>query len=168
MTPRTLVVLVGHGAPARDCPRELVSKLKALEGRRRATGAPMGEEERAVDEQVRRWPRTPDNDPYRAGLFALAERLRPRLGERDLDVAFNELCAPSVEEVCEAAIARGTRQIVLVTTMVTRGGIHAETEIPETVAELQHRHPDVVLRYAWPFDIDAVAELLAGRARAEG
>lgn len=168
MTPRTLVVLVGHGAPATDCPRELVSKLKALEGRRRASGAPLGDEERALDEQVRRWPRTPQNDPYREGLFALAETLRPRLGDRDLEVAFNELCAPSIEEVCEAAIARGARRIVLVTTMVTRGGIHAEGEIPETVAELQQRHPEATLRYAWPFGIDAVADLLADRACAEG
>lgn len=167
MTPRTLVVLVGHGAPARDCPRELVTKLKSLEGRRRATGAPMSDEERALDAEVRRWPRTRENDPYREGLFALAEALRPRLGERDLAVAFNELCAPSIEEVCEAAIAGGALRIVLVTTMVTRGGVHAETEIPEVVAELRQQHPDVELRYAWPFDLDVVAELLAQRARAE-
>lgn len=163
----TLVVLVGHGAPATDCPRELVARLKALEGRRRASGAPLGEEERALDEQVRRWPRTAANDPYREGLFALAERLRARLGGRTLAVAFNELCAPSIEEVCEAAIAEGRRRIVLVTTMVTRGGIHAETEIPEVVAALRAAFPDVDLRYAWPFGMDDVAELLASRALAE-
>src|SRR5438445_531828 len=47
------VVLVGHGAAASDTPRALVSRLKQLEGERRARGAPMSEEESSLDRQVR-------------------------------------------------------------------------------------------------------------------
>ena len=34
-------------------------------------------------------------------------------------------------------------------------------EIPAIVAELRLAHPDVALTYAWPVDLDEVAELLA-------
>src|SRR4029453_376725 len=75
--PVEAVILIGHGAVPGDCPRDLVTRLKALEGRRRATGEPPGPEERELDAQVRRWPGSPATDPYQAGLDALAARLRP-------------------------------------------------------------------------------------------
>ncbi len=90
MTP--FVILVGHGAAARDCPRELVSRLKALEGARRARGAPSpSDEERELDRRVRAWPRTPENDPYGAGLERLRAALAARLPAARVVSAFNEL-----------------------------------------------------------------------------
>ena len=49
----TALVLVGHGAVAKDCPRELVRQLKALEGGRQTTGAPPTPEEKALEERIR-------------------------------------------------------------------------------------------------------------------
>ena len=155
------VILVGHGAVPRDCPRDLVTRLKALEGRRRATGGPMSDEEAALDARIRRWPRGPATDPYQAGLEALAEALRPLLGAASLVVAYNEFCAPTLDEAAEALIAAGAGRIAVVPSMLTPGGVHSEIEIPEAIAHLCARHPDVAIRYAWPFQLDAVARLLA-------
>lgn len=156
------VILVGHGATAADTPRELVTELKQLEGRRRAQGNfQMAAREAEIDRKIRRWPRTAENDPYKIGIERLAERLRPRLSGRELIVAYNEFCAPSLEEAIELLVSKETRRIIVAPTMFTPGGIHSEVEIPQIIREASRRHADVAIDYAWPFDLDAVAAFLA-------
>jgi len=64
-------------------------------------------------------------------------------------------------------VARKAETIIVVTPMMTPGGIHAEIQIPATVRQAQERHPDVSIRYAWPFDLSEVAEFLAKRIHQE-
>jgi sirohydrochlorin cobaltochelatase len=156
-----VVILVGHGAPPRGYRREAVARLKALEGRRQATGGSMGDEEAALDRQIRAYPRTAENDPYREGILALAAALAPRLGGAQLLVAYNEFCGPSVEEAVEDAVRAGAQEIVVVPSMLTPGGVHAEVEIPEALARARARFPGLKLRYAWPFDLELIATMLA-------
>lgn len=163
-TPPDAVVLVGHGGVPRDYPRDRLARLKALEGKRRARGAPPDAEEAALEAELRDWPRTDATDPYRAGLQRLAARLQPRLGRAALRLAYNEFCAPTLEQAVAELVAGGARAIVVLPSMLTPGGVHSEQEIPETIAALRRMHPDLDLRYVWPFDLDAVAELLAGHA----
>jgi sirohydrochlorin cobaltochelatase len=163
MSPRHVVILVGHGAPPLGFPRDEVARLKALEGRRRATKSAMSAEEEALDRKIRASPRTPENDPYRAGLETLAEALRPRLRGAALLVAYNEFCAPSLEEAVAEAVAAGATTITVLPSMLTPGGVHSEVEIPESVTAMRARFPEVTLVYAWPFDLDAVAGLLAAQ-----
>ena len=54
------VILVGHGGIPKDYPGDLVTKLKRLEGQRKAAGAPMSKEEHELDQKIRLWPRTPE------------------------------------------------------------------------------------------------------------
>lgn len=159
------VVLVGHGAVAADCPRDLVTRLKALEGRRRATGGPMTAEEAELDARIRGWPRDAASDPYGAGLEAVATRLRPLLDGARLVVAYNEFAAPTLEQAVAGLAADGARTIAVVPSMLTPGGVHSEVEIPETIARLRAAYPALTLRYVWPFDLDDVASLLAGHVR---
>jgi len=161
----TALVLVGHGAPATDTPRELVSRLKQLEGQRRARKLPPSEEEIALDKKVREWPRTPENDPYRVGVELLASALRDAVAASALAidrvlVAYNELCAPSLEDVVRALARDGVRRVVIVPTMLTRGGVHSEVEIPETIASLEAELPDLTIAFAWPFPEAEIAALL--------
>lgn len=125
----------------------------------------MTERERELDHQVRHWPRTPETDPYKVGLEQIADALRPKLADTALALAYNEFCAPSIDEAIDALVAEGHRHIKLVTTMVTPGGSHAAEEIPEILEAARERHPAVTLDYAWPFDLDRVAELLAQTAK---
>jgi sirohydrochlorin cobaltochelatase len=154
-------VLVGHGGVPRDCPHDLVRRLKQLEAQRRAARTPPTSEELDLDRKIRRWPRTPQNDPYKGGLEALADQLRPLLNGDRLAIAFNEFCAPTLEEAVEELIKKGAGDITVVSSMFTAGGSHAEIEIPETVERLQHAHPGIAIRYAWPFDSSLVAGMLA-------
>ena len=158
------VILIGHGAAASDTPRALVAELKRLEGERQARGgAEPSAREAELDRRVRAWPRTPANDPYKAGVESIAAALGPRLGERTLVTAYNEFCAPSVDEAIEDLIARGYERIGLLCTMYTRGGSHAELEIPASAARARARHPGVAIEYAWPYEPEFLAEFLAAQ-----
>ena len=165
---RCAVVLVGHGAPATDCPPELVGELMALEwrGDRAPAEAPKLESRLAeLDTAIRGWPRTPRNDPYKTGLERLADTLRPLLPTDLLAVAYNEFCRPSIREAIEQAIGQGAGKVLVVPTMMTPGGIHSERDIPQALQEVRRLHPEVVITYLWPFELRQVAELLAAHVR---
>jgi sirohydrochlorin cobaltochelatase len=154
------IVLVGHGGLPKDCPQELVTKLKRLEAQRRAAKLSPSQEEIELERTIRRWPRTDATDPYRGGLEAVAAQLRRRLDGLLFAVAYNEFCAPTLEEAVEDLVKQGATHITVATTMFTPGGSHSEVEIPETLARIGPGYPGVELRYAWPFDIELIAETL--------
>jgi sirohydrochlorin cobaltochelatase len=154
------VVLVGHGGIPKDYPQDLITRLKRLEAQRRASGTPMSAEEAELDDKVRNWPRTPDTDPYQAGLEALAAHMKPLLNGTLFAVAYNEFCGPTLPEAVENLIRQGAQSITVVSTMFTPGGSHAEFEIPEEMDELRRHHPGITLTYAWPFNLKQVSQML--------
>jgi sirohydrochlorin ferrochelatase len=155
------VILVGHGGIPKGCPQELITKLKRLEAQRRAAQLPPSAEELELDRKIRQWPRTPETDPYQAGLEAVAKQLQSQLDGVLFAVAYNEFCAPTLEESVEELIKKGATNITVITTMFTPGGSHSEVEIPEILDHLRLQYPGVELRYAWPFDLHLVANTLA-------
>ena len=161
----TALILVGHGAVAKDCPRDLVRQLKALEGRRHLTGEPPTPEEIDLETRIRRWPRTPANDPYAAGCEQLLRALRPLLPEMALKLAYLEFSAPTLEEVVAELRQDGVTEALVAPSMMTPGGVHSEVDIPQIIEQLQKTYPEMTLRYAWPFDLTHIAQLLAGHVR---
>ncbi len=155
------IILVGHGGIPKNFPRESVTQLKALESRRRKTGGPPSQEEQDLENRIRTWPRTPETDPYQAGLESLADRLRPLVNGSTLKLAYNEFCAPTLEEAVESLVKENVDAITVVPSMLTPGGVHSEVEIPETLDTLRKKHPGVNFRYTWPFDMDRVARMLS-------
>jgi sirohydrochlorin cobaltochelatase len=159
------VVLVGHGGIPRDCPQDLVTKLKRLEAQRRAAKMPRSSEEIELDIKIRHWPRTAETDPYQTGLEMIAACLRAQLDGALFALAYNEFCAPTLEKSVEELIKKGATHITVTTTMFTPGGSHSEIEIPEILEQLRKQYPDIVLRYAWPFDLNLVANTLAEQVK---
>jgi sirohydrochlorin cobaltochelatase len=158
----TIVVLAAHGSPATDCPRRKIGMLMALEsmqGLTRRFGFLRARQE-ALDSEVRNWKRTADNDPYKRGVDDLAERITAQTGHAVI-AGYNEFCSPAISRAIDEAVARGAAQVIVATTMTTRGGEHSEIEIREMVDAAQVRHPGVRICYAWPFDPDRVAQLFA-------
>tara|TARA_B100000315_G_scaffold260790_1_gene325255 strand:- start:5600 stop:6130 length:531 start_codon:yes stop_codon:yes gene_type:complete len=155
------VILVGHGGVPTDYPIHMVRKLKQLESQRRATGNHITTEEQKLDTQIRQWPRTPKTDPYQAGLESLGAHLKPLLKNSMFALAYNEFCTPTVEEAVISLIAKGRNDLTIISSMLTPGGSHAEIEIPETLKQLRTHHPNIIIRYAWPFDLSQIAKLLA-------
>jgi sirohydrochlorin cobaltochelatase len=154
------ILLVGHGGIPKGYPQDLITKLKRLEAQRRATGSPMTPEELELDTKVRTWPRTPETDPYQAGLEALGAQMKPMLNGALFALAYNEFCGPTLEEAIEDLIKQGAQSITVVSTMFTPGGSHSEYEIPEELEELRKQHPGVTLNYAWPYNLTEVSKML--------
>ena len=159
------VILVGHGGIPKGCPQDIVTKLKRLEAQRRAAKQPPSAEEIELDTKIRQWPRTPETDPYQSGLEAVAAQLRANLGDVLFALAYNEFCAPTLEESVGHLVKQGATHIIVTTTMFTPGGSHSEVEIPEILEHLRPQYPGVELRYAWPFDLNLVANTLAEQVR---
>jgi sirohydrochlorin cobaltochelatase len=155
------VILVGHGGIPRDCPQDLVTRLKRLEAQRRAAKQPPSAEELELDQKIRRWPRTKATDPYQSGLEAVGAVLRPHLNGVLFAMAYNEFCTPTLEESVEDLVKQGATSITVLTTMFTPGGSHSEVEIPEILDHLRPMYPTVELRYAWPFDLELIAKTLS-------
>ena len=126
---------------------------------------PPSAEERKLDTKILQRPRTAETDPYQAGLETVAARLQALLDSPLFTVAYNEFCAPTLEESVEALIKQVAIRISVTTTMFTPGGSHSEVEISETLDHLQPQYPEVELRYAWPFDLDLVANTLAEQVK---
>lgn len=162
------VILVGHGGVPKDCPYELVTKLKRLEAQRSLYGAGPSPEEMELDRRIRNWPRNPETDPYKAGLESLAAHLKPLLGDTLFSVAYNEFCSPTLEEAIEDLIKTGVGGISVVPSMFTPGGSHSEFEIPKILKEMKKRYPSITLKYAWPFDLNQIAKLLSEQLKQIG
>lgn len=155
------ILLIGHGGIPSDYPKEPLGRLKALEAQRRAAGGPVTAEEAALDHRIRTWPRTPKTDPYQAGLDALAKALQAARPDDRVVTAYNEFCAPTIQEAADGLILAGLRELILATPMMTPGGYHSEVEIPAIAADLVRLHPGVSIRYAWPFDLGSAAGFLS-------
>ena len=159
---KTIIVIAAHGAPATDYPLLRTGLLMMLDAMERFTGrwGILHALESHFDRHVRSWPRTPENDPYKAGVEALARQISARTG-LEVIPAYNEFCAPDVGSAIDDAVARGAGRVVVATTMTTRGGEHSETDIRLIVEAAQQRHASAQIMYAWPFDAGRVAGMFA-------
>ena len=154
------VILVGHGGLPSDMPSEMVEKFMRVHKGRIKAGGPITEHEIELDTSIRKWKRTPENDPYKTGLESLASHMEPMLKGHILKTAYNEFCYPAIEDAVGELAIENVSKIIIVTTMITRGGSHSEKEIPEELNTLCSKHPNIDIQYAWPFDMDIFALFL--------
>jgi sirohydrochlorin cobaltochelatase len=163
-----IVVLAAHGAPATDYPAARVGLLMALE----FAGGPLARAgwvqawKHKLDAQVRDWPRTGSNDPYKCAVDDLVESLAVQTGRRVL-AAYNEFCRPTIDEAIDQAAAAGAGRVVVIPTMLLRGNEHTETEISAAVQAGRQRHPGLEIRYAWPFRQESLVNLFAEHVMSE-
>ena len=155
MNEKKVIVLVMHGRKPSDFPKEETTEYMTL--RRSKSDLERLDE---LENKIRSWPRTEENDPYFYGSAKIGEELSGKLG-LDVIVCFNEFCAPTVEEAIDQAVEASATEITVTTPMVTPGGHHAQEEIPEIIKESQEKYPSVPSSYAWPPKTEKVANFLA-------
>ena len=161
---KTIIVLAMHGSPPNDFPRDELGEFFALHARLEASpvshSPALESRYEELAGKLKNWPRTPGNDPYHAASDALASTLRKECG-LEVVVGFNEFCAPDIDEALSQAAGSGAGKIVVVTTMLTRGGEHAEKDIAKSVSRARQGHPGSEIVYAWPFGTAEIARFLA-------
>ncbi len=159
-----IVVLAMHGTPPRDFPKNEMMELFALYQRLESAGEAerkdLEKRHRKLEEKMRNWPRTAENDPFFASSQQIARSLSEVL-KAEVFIGFNEFCAPSIEEAIGQAAARSPEKIVVITPMMTRGGKHSEVDIPLALKNAQENYPDLEIVYAWPYEISDIAQFLA-------
>ena len=162
---KTAVVLIGHGGLPKDIPSEVVDKFMRLHKSRVKAGGELSGQEIELDNTIRRWERSPESDPYKSGLENLALHMEKFLDGFVLKTAYNEFCYPTIEEAVSELADEGVSKVILITTMITRGGSHSEREIPEELEVLRKKYKDVDIQYAWPFDMDMFAIFLSDHVK---
>ena len=163
---REIIVLAMHGAPPKDFPGRETAELFGLHARLEHASAlereALERRHHELEAKMRAWPRTVENDPFHAGSRELAARLN-EVVDREVILGFNEFCAPSLDEALDQAAARGPARVLVITPMMTRGGEHSEVDIPAAIRRAKLRHPDVMMVYAWPFEMGDVARFLGAQ-----
>lgn len=154
------IVLAMHGVPPLDFPARDLGELMALHALTDHGGA----RGRELEARMRAWPRGPENDPYWWASRQLGEALEREIGDPVI-VGFNEFCDPTVEEAIQSAAALATTEILVLTPMLTRGGVHSERDIPAAIARARESDPGLRITYVWPVGVGAVARFLAQLAR---
>jgi sirohydrochlorin cobaltochelatase len=164
--PQRVVVLAMHGAPPRDFPPTEMGEFHALHARIELGDPTLSDALRAragqLEHEMRHWPRTAENDPFWAASQQIGRHLEEATGHRVV-VGFNEFCAPDLDAALAGAAGDNPEAVVVTTPMLTRGGSHAEADIPAAIARARAAFPGVPFEYAWPYDTQDVARFLAER-----
>jgi sirohydrochlorin cobaltochelatase len=161
---KSVIVLAMHGSPSRDFPRAELAEFMSLHARLEASpvshSPALESRYEELEQKMRDWPRSPQNDPFFASSQDIAAALGHVIG-LDVILGFNEFCSPSLDEALERAASSGATRVFVVPPMMTRGGEHSEKDIAQAVKKAQEKHTDVRLVYAWPFETSEVAGFLA-------
>lgn len=148
---RASLLLVGHGGPAKDFPK--LTEYFKLHGKN-------SDEARRIEDEMAHWPRTEENDAYWSGFMKVAHALEQSRAFNSVQVAFNEMCAPSVEEGLDELAKQRPDTILVTSIMVTPGGVHSEKDIPLSIENFREKHPDIVVIYAWPYDTRLISSFV--------
>ncbi|MFA3781654.1 sirohydrochlorin chelatase [Melioribacteraceae bacterium 4301-Me] len=146
------VIIVGHGAPAKDFPK-LSEYFKIHD-----THSLKAE---LLEKELRNWPRNANNDPYWAGFIEVVNEFKKQNKEfHSVHYAFNEMCGPTVEEALEQAAHDNPDLIIVTSIMFTPGGNHSEIDIPKQIESFKENYPNIKIVYAWPYRISDLVNML--------
>ena len=161
---KAVVILVTHGMPPNDFPKKDLAEYFKLHMQQELITKSVDPESSnlhdLLDARIRAWPRNPNNDPYKFAVEELATNLANTLG-LDVLTAYNEFCSPSLEECFEEAAKQEARKVIVTTNMLTKGGQHAEIDIPAAIQAARLKFPELTISYVWPFDPADIAAFLA-------
>ena len=161
---KIVIILAMHGMPPSDFPQKETLDYFMLHSRMENMPGPpppvMQQQYEELDNKMRNWPRTQDNDSYFYASNELAEEISSQTGYNVI-VGFNEFCSPSLDDAFDAASKDDSEKIIVITPMMTRGGEHSEKDIPETIERARKKFPNIQFSYVWPFNISKVAAFLA-------
>jgi sirohydrochlorin cobaltochelatase len=163
----THVILATHGSPPRDFPAEEIREFFALHARLEhadQSNDPSAVRYADLESKMRNWKRTPQNDPFHTASLELASYMEKYL-QMPVFTAFNEFCAPTISEALVNSAEMGAGRVIIITSMLTRGGEHAEVDIRQAVQKAQGDYPAVDFIFAFPFPAKDIARFLTEQVK---
>lgn len=161
---KIVIVLAMHGMPPNDFPQKETLDYFMLHSRLENMSGPpppnMQQQYEQLDNKMRKWLRTQENDPYYYASNELAEVLSKQTNH-SVVVGFNEFCSPSLDDAFNEAIKQDPDKVIVITPMMTHGGEHSEKDIPEAIERARKKYHKIEFSYVWPFNISKVAAFLA-------
>jgi len=88
-----------------------------------------------------------------AEFTALADHMKRRLPQYDVDFGFLEFATPIIRDGLDALRAKGNTKILALPGMLFAAG-HAKNDIPSVLNRYQAEHPDVSIQYGRDLGID--------------
>jgi hypothetical protein len=158
-----MIILAMHGVPPNDFPSEDIINFFRLHSQFESSSESLSKEQlmkyHFLEKKMKDWPRNRTNDPYFYGSLEVAKHLE-KVTQRPVIIGFNEFCSPTIIEAFTKAVKEGANEIIVVTTMLTRGGEHSEKDIPKEIDKARERYPNISIKYLWPIDSFAIANFL--------
>lgn len=79
------------------------------------------------------------------------------------EICFLELAEPAIEEGVRRCVQQGATRIAVLPVLLLSAG-HAKKDIPEKLAEVKKRYPQIVFRYGRPFGVhEQIVDILSER-----
>lgn len=157
----TFILLAMHGTPPNDFPKDDAAQFFRLHSQMHSGEANETLKRRydKLEDKMRNWPRTSQNDPYSAGSQDLGLQLSKVTGY-EVIVGFNEFCAPSLDDAFDQTAKKGAQKFIVVTPMMGSGGHHSEVDIPSAIKRAQKKYPEITFYYVWPYKTTNLAQFL--------
>lgn len=158
-------MLAMHGTPPKDFPKTDRKELFEIRAALKHAAPPSKEllaRHDFLDQKMRLWPRTKENDPFHFGSMELGRELATQ-SKFQVIVGFNEFCDPDLDKAIREAVMRSEGKVLVTTPMMTRGGSHSKRDIPATIAGVQKDFQKTEIVYAWPFPLSEIAGFLSAQ-----
>lgn len=98
-------------------------------------------------------------------LAAITAMIREKVEYGRVEFASLQLSKPPLKEVVEVMAAEGMKKIVVIPFLIA-AGVHVKTDIPEELAVLGEKYPEVQMKLGRPLGADPrLAEIMVDRAR---
>ena len=154
---KKVLILIGHGDIPLDFPKEKFKEYLRLRSLYKVGS--LNEEEKnkffEIEENLKNWERNEVNDTHYFELKKFSEALEKELNIK-VTFAFNEFCAPSIEEKFES-IKNEYEEIYFLPTIIF-GGHHTQIEIKNKIEKLKKENPYKKIFYIYPFKVSFIKD----------
>lgn len=159
----TVILLAMHGGVPSDFPKDDLQQFMQLHTQAHSGDKAVYDKAHQLEHKLRNWPRSKDNDPFYWGSELLQNALQAKTSIPVI-LAFNEFCAPSIEDAMVKIVNDfQPNRILVVTPMLTQGGNHSEIDIPKALERGRKliNDDEVIIEYLWPIPVENIARFLS-------
>ncbi len=159
---KKFIIFVGHGGFPSDFPEEKLKRYLFLRSKffKKDLEEREKKEFEELEKELLNYERTRKNDSHFYFHKKLCKEIERRLKIRCF-FAFNEFCAPLLDEVIKNIYEKENKANIFVVPTMFTGGHHVEEEIPEKIKDLRKKYRGIKIKYLFPFKNELISQFFA-------